>query len=78
MSLWGMDKDVVYKVEYYSAIRMNKIEIVTLSEVNQSEISYLNAESRKKWYKWTYLQNRNWLREWIYGYVGWEGGQKYS
>ena len=43
-----MDKDAVYKVEYYSAIRMNKIEIVTLSDVNQSEKSYLNAESRKK------------------------------
>ena len=30
----------------------------------------------KKWYKWTYLQNRNRLREWIYGYQGEVGMQK--
>ena len=29
----------IYKVEYYSAIKMNETEIVKLTEVNQSEIS---------------------------------------
>ena len=30
-------------------------------------------ESKKKWYKWTYLENRYRLREWIYGH---QGGRK--
>ena len=38
------------------------LEIVLLSEVSQRErniIWYpLYAESKKKWYKWTHLQNR--------------------
>ena len=27
------------------------------------EVSLLYAESKKKWYKWTYLQNRNTLTD---------------
>ena len=59
----------IYTMEYYSAIKKNKImpfaatwmylEIVILSEVNQTEkdkyhdIAYM--WNLKKWYKWTYL-----------------------
>ena len=56
------------------------LEIVILSEVRQRKRNivwyHLYAESKKKWYKWTYLQNRNRLtdlREWTYGYGGWGG-----
>ena len=40
---------------------MDGPRIVILSEVREQEISWyaLYAESKKKWYKWTYLQNRN-------------------
>ena len=58
-------------MEYYSAIYKNEIvplattwidlEIVILSEESQRDIvwccSYM--ESKKKWYSWTRLQNRN-------------------
>ena len=60
-------------LEYYSAINMNDImplaatwmdlEIVILSEVRERQISYdityMWNLKKKKWYKWTYLQNRN-------------------
>ena len=41
------------------------LEVITLSEESQRQISYdityiLNL---KKWYKWTYLQNRNRLAD---------------
>ena len=69
---WMDKEDVVYihTMEYYSAIKKNKImpfaatwmdlEIIILSEVNQTNIMcyHFYVES-KKWYKWTYLQNRN-------------------
>ena len=42
-----------------AATRMD-LEIVILSEVSQRQIYHLYVEF-KKWYKWTYLQNRNWL-----------------
>ena len=39
------------------------LEIVTLSEVSQTEkakyLISLICETLKKWYKWTYLQTRN-------------------
>ena len=44
------------------------LEIVILSEVSQTGkekycTHLLYAESKKKWYKWTYLQNRNRLSD---------------
>ena len=45
------------------------LESVILSELSQTEkeeniILYsLHVESKKKWYKWTYLQNRNKLTD---------------
>ena len=60
-------------MEYYSIIKKNEmmpsaatwidLEIVILSKVSQTEkdkyhdIAYM--WNLKKWYKWTYLQNRN-------------------
>ena len=80
----------IYTVEYYSAIKKNEImpfaatwmdlEIVTLSEVSRTKrniIWYcLYVDSKKKWYKWTYLQNRNRLTDlenklMVTGGVGW-------
>ena len=64
----------IYTMEYYSAIKKNKImpfvatwmnlEIVILSEVSQignTNITWycLHMESKKKRYKWTCLHNRN-------------------
>ena len=63
----------IYIMEYYSAIKMNEImpfavtwtdlEIIILSEVSQTKINIiwcrLHVESKKKRYKWTYLENRN-------------------
>ena len=59
-------------MEYYSAIKKNKpmpfaatwmdLEIIILSEVSQTEkVKYHSSVefNFKKWYKWTYLQNRN-------------------
>ena len=61
-----------YTMEYYSVIKKNEImpfavtwmdlEIVILSEGSQRRnIGWhpLYVESKKKWCKWTYLQNRN-------------------
>ena len=67
----------IYTMEYYSAIKKNEImpfaatwmdlEIVILSEVSQRKTNigwyHLYAESKKDWYKWTYLQNRNGLTD---------------
>ena len=73
-------------MEYYSAIKKNEImpfaatkldlDIIILSEVRQRRrniIWYpLYVKSKKKLYKWTYLQNRkkHILREWIYSSWG--------
>ena len=62
-------------MEYYSDIKKNELmtfaatwvdlEIIILSEVSQTKTNiiwyHLHVESKKKkkWYKWTYLQNRN-------------------
>ena len=60
-------------MQYYSAIKKNEImslaatwmglEFVILSAVSQTEKEKLRyclyVKSKKKWYKWTYLQNRN-------------------
>ena len=67
----------IYTMEYYSAIKKNEmmpfaaiwmdLEITILSEVSQTEknkyhdITYM--WNLKKWYKWTYLQNRNRLTD---------------
>ena len=60
------------QTEYYSAIKKewnnticsNVDGPITLSEVRQTNIIWyrLYVES-KKWYQWTYLQNRNRLRD---------------
>ena len=43
------------------------LEIITLSEVSQTKTNAiwydLCVESKKKKYKWTYLQNRNRLKD---------------
>ena len=50
----------------FAAIWMN-LEIVKLSEVKLIKITIiwhcLYAGSKKKWYKWTYLKNRNRLTD---------------
>ena len=47
------------------------LEIVILSEVSQTKkgkyIILLLFESKKKWYRWTYLQN-TYLQKQTYGY----------
>ena len=61
----------VRTVEYYSTIKKNEImpfaatwmdlESIILSEISQIENEVWHTfyvESKKKWYKWTYLQNR--------------------
>ena len=64
-------------MEYYSAIKKNEImpfaatqldlEIVILSKVSKRRRNSLwhslYGKSKKKWYKWTYLQNRNGLTD---------------
>ena len=49
-----------------------KLEIITLSELSQRQISYYTTYIRnlRKRYKWTYLQNKNnpTDRKQIYGY----------
>ena len=43
------------------------LEIIILSEVRQRKMNiiryHLYVESKKKWYKWIYLQNRNRLTD---------------
>ena len=65
----------IYTMEYYSIIKKNEImpfattwmdlQRVILSEVRQRNIVWhlFHGESKKKWYKWTYLQNRNRLAD---------------
>ena len=75
----------IYMMEYSPVIKKDEIrpfpatwmdlEIVTLSEVGQQRNRNivwhpLYAESKITWKKWTYLQNRNILRERIYGCQG--------
>ena len=66
-------------IEYYSAVKKNEImpfaatwmdiEIIILTEISQTEkdrYTYINITymwNRKKGYKWTYLQNRNRLKD---------------
>ena len=47
------------------------LQIITLSEVSPTKTSIwysLYVKSKKKWYKWTCVKNRNKLREWTYGW----------
>ena len=68
----------IHTMVYHSATEKNEImpfatawmdiEIVILSEVNQTEKEKYCMTShtcgiKKKWYKWTYLQNRNRLTD---------------
>ena len=50
------------------------LEIIKLSEESQAKkniiLYHLYVESKQMWYKWTYLKNRNKLKEQIYGYCG--------
>ena len=75
-NLAGMHTQDIYTMDYYSATKKNEImpfaatwmhlEMATLSEVRQRrDILWhsLYVESTKKWYKWTYLQNRNKLTD---------------
>ena len=65
-------------MDYYSAIKKSKtmpfaatqmnLEIIILSEISQTEkdkyhMISLNVESKKQWYKWTYLENKNRLTD---------------
>ena len=60
------------------------LKIITLSEISQTErqISYdiTYMQNLKRWYKWTYLQNRKRLtdienkQKGIVGVGGWEEG----
>ena len=67
----------IHTMEYYSAIKKDELipssatwmdlESITLSEVRQIRRNIgchpLYAESKKKWYKWTYLRSTNWLTD---------------
>ena len=73
-------------MEYYSTIKQNEIrpfaatwvdqESVILREGSQRSRNVIGCplylESKKKWYKWTCLQNRKRLRlrKWTHGYWG--------
>ena len=64
----------IYTMEYNSATKMNEIMLFAAAwmdlrdchtEWSQRNIVWhpLYEESKKKWYKWTYLQNRNRLTD---------------
>ena len=43
-----------------SAVTPMDLDIIILSEINQRQIYYhLYVQTKEKWYKWTYIQNRN-------------------
>ena len=69
-----MDREVVCKYIQWTVIKPYKkneimpyaatwkdLKILLLSEVSQRQISYdiIYMWESKKWYEWTYLQNRN-------------------
>ena len=76
----------IHTMEYYSVIKKKEImpfaaicmglEIIIVSEVHLSEKDKCHLTSlicgifTKRRYKWTYLQNRNRLKEWTYDYQG--------
>ena len=59
----GMDKAVahIYTMEYYSAVKKNEAVLFAATWMNLGIVilSDQSVESKKKWYKWTYLQSRN-------------------
>ena len=83
-NMWYMDT-----LEYYSTIKRNEIEsfveiwmdlqTIIQSEVSQKEKKYINAYvwNLEKWYRWSYLQDRNRDTDIENKYmdtVGWERG----
>ena len=78
---------VIYIMEYHSAIKKNKImpfaatwmdlEIITLCEFRHWRTNItcyqLYVESKKKGYKWMYLENRNRLWKQTYSYQKGQG-----
>ena len=76
---WMDKEDVVriYNgIVFHSAIKKNEImpfaatwmnlDVIILSKVSQRQLSYditYMESKKKKWYKWTYLQNRNRLTD---------------
>ena len=56
------------------AVTWMDLEIIILSEANQRQINIIGYHlwNLKKWYKWTYIQNRrsHSCRKQIYGYQG--------
>ena len=58
----GTDSDIKKnKIMSFAATWMH-LQIIILSEVSQTKRNMwyrLYVESKKQWYKWTYLQNRN-------------------
>ena len=74
---WREKMRPVYTMKYYSAVQKNEMmpfattwmdpDIVIPSEASQRTRNIkwhsLYAESKSKWYKWTYLQNRNRLTD---------------
>ena len=75
---WREKMRYIYTMEYYSAIKKNEImpftamwmdlEIIILNEVRWTEKDKYHMISLicgiwKKWFKWTYLQNRNRLTD---------------
>ena len=67
------DKDVVYTYnkillnhnkEWNNAAKWEDVELIILSETEKDKYHMLSLICRtKKWYKWTYLQNRNRLTD---------------
>ena len=58
------------------AMTWMNLEIVTLSEVRESQIAYgITYAEPHKWYKWAHLWNRNSYRKQSYGYQGGKEGE---
>ena len=75
---WIQKTLYMYTTEYYSTIKKNEMMPFTASNMNGPRNCYLSelrqrksniiwhplyTDSKKKWYKWTYLQNKNRLTD---------------